>query len=183
MLRFHSSLAARLTGACCLVLTGAGRRCSEAALQCIREQMDVIDIEDEVIDAEILSAMSVSQVRGSFSHPPPPCSLRLLSPNCLAISSPVPALFAAPPCGCLRSLQRLPHCLRLSFCVSGALHGGAQDVQPELAAQHRRRGCALLCSSLLVAERCAEDFALCCFFAARAIGLELFVLIACCRSS
>jgi len=25
--------------------------CSEAALQCIREQMDVIDIEDEVIDA------------------------------------------------------------------------------------------------------------------------------------
>jgi len=35
--------------------------CSEAALQCIREQMDVIDIEDEQIDAEILAAMSVSQ--------------------------------------------------------------------------------------------------------------------------
>ena len=35
--------------------------CSEAALQCIREQMDVIDIEDEVIDAEILAAMAVSQ--------------------------------------------------------------------------------------------------------------------------
>ena len=36
-------------------------RCSEAALQCIREQMDVIDIEDDVIDAEILAAMAVSQ--------------------------------------------------------------------------------------------------------------------------
>lgn len=35
--------------------------CTEAALQCIREQMDVIDMEDEVIDAEILSAMSVKQ--------------------------------------------------------------------------------------------------------------------------
>jgi len=35
--------------------------CAEAALQCIREQMDVIDIDDEVIDAEILSAMSVTQ--------------------------------------------------------------------------------------------------------------------------
>eukprot|EP01083_Nonionella_stella_P080446 221105_1 len=35
--------------------------CSEAALGCIREQMDVIDIEDEVIDAAILDAMSVGQ--------------------------------------------------------------------------------------------------------------------------
>jgi transitional endoplasmic reticulum ATPase len=35
--------------------------CSEAALGCIREQMDIIDIEDENIDAEILSAMSVRQ--------------------------------------------------------------------------------------------------------------------------
>lgn len=35
--------------------------CTEAALQCIREQMDIIDIEDEVIDAEILAAMAVSQ--------------------------------------------------------------------------------------------------------------------------
>jgi len=35
--------------------------CSEAALQCIREQMDVIDMEEDVIDAEILSAMSVKQ--------------------------------------------------------------------------------------------------------------------------
>lgn len=35
--------------------------CSEAALSCIREQMDIIDIDDETIDAEILAAMSVTQ--------------------------------------------------------------------------------------------------------------------------
>jgi len=35
--------------------------CTEAALNCIREQMDLIDIEDEVIDAEILDAMAVQQ--------------------------------------------------------------------------------------------------------------------------
>ncbi len=35
--------------------------CSEAALACIRDQMDVIDIDDETIDAEILAAMSVTQ--------------------------------------------------------------------------------------------------------------------------
>lgn len=35
--------------------------CTEGALNCIREQMDVIDIEDEVIDAEVLAAMSVRQ--------------------------------------------------------------------------------------------------------------------------
>lgn len=35
--------------------------CTEAALGCIREQMDVIDMEDETIDAEILAAMAVTQ--------------------------------------------------------------------------------------------------------------------------
>jgi len=35
--------------------------CTEAALQCIREKMDVIDIEEENIDAEILDAMAVNQ--------------------------------------------------------------------------------------------------------------------------
>jgi transitional endoplasmic reticulum ATPase len=35
--------------------------CTEAALQCIREKMDVIDIEEETIDAEVLDAMSVTQ--------------------------------------------------------------------------------------------------------------------------
>ena len=34
--------------------------CTEAALQCIREKMDIIDIEEDTIDAEILDAMSVT---------------------------------------------------------------------------------------------------------------------------
>jgi transitional endoplasmic reticulum ATPase len=34
--------------------------CTEAALQCIREKMDVIDLEDETIDAEILDSMAVT---------------------------------------------------------------------------------------------------------------------------
>ena len=34
--------------------------CTEAALQCIREKMDLIDIEDDTIDAEILDAMAVT---------------------------------------------------------------------------------------------------------------------------
>ena len=35
--------------------------CTEAAMQCIREKMDLIDIEDETIDAEILDSMAVNQ--------------------------------------------------------------------------------------------------------------------------
>merc|ERR1719148_107186 len=35
--------------------------CTEAALQCIREKMDLIDLDEETIDAEILDAMAVSQ--------------------------------------------------------------------------------------------------------------------------
>lgn len=34
--------------------------CTEAGLQCIREKMDIIDIEDDKIDAEILNSMSVN---------------------------------------------------------------------------------------------------------------------------
>eukprot|EP00959_Pyramimonas_sp_CCMP1952_P451115 9444664-Pyramimonas_sp.AAC.3 len=34
--------------------------CTEAAMQCIREKMDVIDIEDDTIDAEVLDSMAVS---------------------------------------------------------------------------------------------------------------------------
>jgi transitional endoplasmic reticulum ATPase len=34
--------------------------CSEAAMNCIREKMDVIDLEEETIDAEILDAMAVN---------------------------------------------------------------------------------------------------------------------------
>lgn len=33
---------------------------SEAALQCIREKMDVIDLEDDTIDAEVLNSMAVT---------------------------------------------------------------------------------------------------------------------------
>ncbi|GBG32536.1 Transitional endoplasmic reticulum ATPase [Hondaea fermentalgiana] len=35
--------------------------CTEAAMQCIREKMDIIDIDDENIDAEILESMAVTQ--------------------------------------------------------------------------------------------------------------------------
>eukprot|EP00877_Chromochloris_zofingiensis_P005423 jgi/Chrzof1/14882/Cz09g19130.t1 len=35
--------------------------CTEAALQCIREKMDVIDLEDDQIDAEVLASMAVTQ--------------------------------------------------------------------------------------------------------------------------
>jgi transitional endoplasmic reticulum ATPase len=41
-------------------------RCTEAAMQCIREKMDLIDIEDEHIDAEILDSMAVNQAH--FRH-------------------------------------------------------------------------------------------------------------------
>ena len=34
--------------------------CSEAALQCIREKMDIIDIDDDTIDAEVLNSLSVN---------------------------------------------------------------------------------------------------------------------------
>jgi len=34
--------------------------CTESALQCIREKMDVIDMEDETIDAEVLNSMAVT---------------------------------------------------------------------------------------------------------------------------
>jgi len=34
--------------------------CTEAALQCIREKMDLIDLEDESIDAEVLESMAVT---------------------------------------------------------------------------------------------------------------------------
>jgi transitional endoplasmic reticulum ATPase len=40
--------------------------CTEAGLQCIREKMDIIDIEDEKIDAAILDAMAVSNEH--FTH-------------------------------------------------------------------------------------------------------------------
>mmetsp|Transcript_1511 Transcript_1511/g.2494 ORF Transcript_1511/g.2494 Transcript_1511/m.2494 type:complete len:811 (+) Transcript_1511:104-2536(+) len=41
--------------------------CTEAAMQCIREKMDLIDIEEETIDAEILSSMAVTQEHFKFA--------------------------------------------------------------------------------------------------------------------
>ena len=35
--------------------------CSEAALQQIREKMDLIDLEDDNIDAEVLDSLAVTQ--------------------------------------------------------------------------------------------------------------------------
>merc|ERR1719265_1035397 len=40
--------------------------CTEAAMQCIREKMDLIDIEEETIDAEILDSMAVTNEH--FKH-------------------------------------------------------------------------------------------------------------------
>lgn len=48
--------------------------CTEAALQCIREKMDVIDLEDDEIDAEVLNSMSVTQVG--------PCGCQVLVQCC-----------------------------------------------------------------------------------------------------
>jgi transitional endoplasmic reticulum ATPase len=41
--------------------------CQEAALQCIREKMDLIDIDDDHIDAEILDAMCVTNEHFKFA--------------------------------------------------------------------------------------------------------------------
>jgi transitional endoplasmic reticulum ATPase len=42
--------------------------CTEAALQCIREKMDVIDIEDDTIDAEVLDSMAVTNEHFKFAQ-------------------------------------------------------------------------------------------------------------------
>ena len=41
--------------------------CSEAALQCIREKMDIIDIDDETIDVDILNSLSVNNEHFKFA--------------------------------------------------------------------------------------------------------------------
>jgi hypothetical protein len=42
--------------------------CSEAALQQIREKMDLIDLEDETIDAEVLDALAVTNIFCMYSE-------------------------------------------------------------------------------------------------------------------
>jgi len=41
--------------------------CTEAAMQCIREKMDIIDLEDEKIDAEVLDSLAVTQEHFNFA--------------------------------------------------------------------------------------------------------------------
>jgi transitional endoplasmic reticulum ATPase len=41
--------------------------CTEAAMQCIREKMDLIDIEEDTIDAEVLDAMAVCQAHFTYA--------------------------------------------------------------------------------------------------------------------
>lgn len=41
--------------------------CTEAALQCIREKLDIIDIDDDQIDAEVLDAMKVTNEHFQFA--------------------------------------------------------------------------------------------------------------------
>lgn len=50
--------------------------CTEAAMQCIREKMDVIDVEEETIDAEVLDSMAVNMEH--FKH-----SMNISNPSSL----------------------------------------------------------------------------------------------------
>jgi transitional endoplasmic reticulum ATPase len=42
--------------------------CSESALQCIREKMDIIDIDDDTIDAEVLDALCVNNEHFKYAQ-------------------------------------------------------------------------------------------------------------------
>jgi len=63
--------------------------CSESALQQIREKMDLIDLDDEAIDAEVLNSLAVSQENfrvGQHCLPVPEC--RIISPaKCCQVST------------------------------------------------------------------------------------------------
>lgn len=54
--------------------------CQEAAMQCVREKMDVIDLDDDVIDAEVLASMYVTNEHFEYATGVTnPSSLRELS--------------------------------------------------------------------------------------------------------
>jgi len=54
--------------------------CQEAAMQCVREKMDVIDLDDETIDAEVLASMFVTNDHFMYAADVTnPSSLRELS--------------------------------------------------------------------------------------------------------
>lgn len=46
--------------------------CSEAALQAIRKKMDLIDLEDETIDAEVMNSLAVTMDDFRVRTIPPP---------------------------------------------------------------------------------------------------------------
>uniref|UniRef100_M8AZV9 Cell division control 48-A-like protein n=1 Tax=Aegilops tauschii TaxID=37682 RepID=M8AZV9_AEGTA len=59
--------------------------CTEVVLQCIREKMDVIDLEDDTIDAEILNSMAVTNDHLKTAlvgtNPPALCEIVIEVPN------------------------------------------------------------------------------------------------------
>lgn len=57
--------------------------CSEAALQQIREKMDLIDLEEDQIDAEVLNSLAVSMENFRVSY----FSLVLFDISCILISN------------------------------------------------------------------------------------------------
>ena len=71
--------------------------CTEAALQCIREKMDVIDLEDEAIDAEILNAMAVTNDNFKTA-----LGIRYGTPSSLPLS---PVLEVFSPLSCVRVIR------------------------------------------------------------------------------
>lgn len=62
--------------------------CSEAALQAIRKKMDLIDLEDETIDAEVMNSLAVTMddfrvrifISNSYNNLH---SVRLCEENCI----------------------------------------------------------------------------------------------------
>lgn len=90
--------------------------CTEAALQCIREKMDVIDLEDDEIDAEVLDSMAVTQEHFKTA-------LGLSNPSALRETVVEVCDDAARHCLCssamAASVLRIPVCLLLDVCIDG----------------------------------------------------------------
>lgn len=71
--------------------------CTEAALQCIREKMDVIDLDDDEIDAAVLDSMAVTQARFFPSEPPFPPRITFPPPHLPRASCRLAPLLRQPP--------------------------------------------------------------------------------------
>ncbi len=90
--------------------------CTEAALQCIREKMDVIDLEDEAIDAEILNAMAVTNDNFKTA-----LGIRYGTLESIFLS---PVLEVSSPLSCVRVIRHIlralplePGCLSVAPCT------------------------------------------------------------------